>query len=339
MSDHHEDETSVKLNVMLHQEEKIYRCCDYFSSGYREAAEPTNQLGSPQSCFIEECSMLVSNLSIAGNASTTSRVISSPKDVRSRMHNRQQYNTSSVAVPKIGVTETHLITWRAQMCMWAYRVVESFGINRSVVAIAFNFLDRYFSKEYLSDDPFTRAEFQLLCMSALSLAAKTHGLTNQNISVFDMTDMSYGQFSVLDFEETELHLLEVLKWRLSPPIPCCFLTEFWKKWRGKPLTFQWISQSRTILESSVADAYFVKHKPSQMAVGAILVAGEKIGISKTDIDLFCASIQNMVDVKDFRVGEICDRLLVATQREKRLNSGTLYLHCVDGDINDINKGI
>mmetsp|Transcript_2473 Transcript_2473/g.3778 ORF Transcript_2473/g.3778 Transcript_2473/m.3778 type:complete len:330 (+) Transcript_2473:115-1104(+) len=329
MSDHHENENAAKLNVMLHQEDAIYRCRDYFSSGCHEAIDPASELVSPPLCFAEECARLVSNLSIAGNAHTTS-----PKDVRSKIQHQQENIPSCVAAPKVGVAETHLIVWREQMCTWAYRVVETFGINRSIVANAFNFLDRYLSKKYLSDSPFTREEFQLLCMSALSLAAKTHGLTNKNISIFAMTDMSYGLFSVLDFEETELHLLDTLKWRLSPPIPCCFLMEFWKNWRGKPLTFQWVSRSRIILESSVADAYFVKHKPSQMALGAILVAGERIGILKADIDSFCTSIQNEVDVNDSRVGDIYDRLSAATQREKRL-TGALYSNCNHLDIRPI----
>mmetsp|Transcript_18476 Transcript_18476/g.27914 ORF Transcript_18476/g.27914 Transcript_18476/m.27914 type:complete len:343 (+) Transcript_18476:102-1130(+) len=322
MSDHHEDETSERLNVMLHQEETIYRCRDYFALEYDKALEHINQVGSPPLCFAEECAMLTSNLPVIRDTITsTQKALSSPNELGSKIHDNREYSPSCIVIREDGVGTTHLVRWRAQMCAWAYRVVETFGMNRSIVAIAFNFLDRYLSKEYVPEFPFTKEEFQLLCMSSLSLAAKTHGMTNQSISIFAMTDMSYGLFSVLDFEETELHMLDVLQWRMSPPIPCCFLTEFWRNWRGKPLTFQWVSRSRALLDSSVVDAYFVQHRPSQVAVAALLVVGRQLGILKSDIKRFCVSVQDIVDVNDSRVIDICDRLIAASQREKATTTG------------------
>eukprot|EP00548_Thalassiothrix_antarctica_P006942 CAMPEP_0194149706 /NCGR_PEP_ID=MMETSP0152-20130528/39461_1 /TAXON_ID=1049557 /ORGANISM="Thalassiothrix antarctica, Strain L6-D1" /LENGTH=321 /DNA_ID=CAMNT_0038852105 /DNA_START=40 /DNA_END=1005 /DNA_ORIENTATION=- len=311
-------EASDRFKAMLRQEATTaYKCRDYFSQSTQDSSRRTSYSNFHPTCALHEDSGAVSDLPYTEEMNVP-LVMSSPNDVRSRMHPEYGSTTTNVIVPKAPSIDTNLIPWRSQMCSWAYTVVGTFGCHRSVVAIAFNLLDRYLGKICSSNYHVTRDDFQLFCMTAFFLAVKVNGRSDQFIYLSSMADMSRGFFSTLDFQETELHMMEVLEWRLSPPTACCFLTEFWKQWKGKPLTFNWVSRSRAILEISVADAFFVQHKSSQLALASILVAGKEIGMLTKELDQFCLDVRNIVDINNENFRAILDHLSKTFLPKKRL---------------------
>jgi hypothetical protein len=294
MTDQQEhDDTMDRLTVMLHQEKYFYSCPDYFAPDYL-----TNNVGVKQSIptplhVIEECAKLVTDLSFADSVPSKQEMVS-PHDVRSRTDSTKA--SEPVSLPK-EPPEIHLIpSWRSQMCSWAYTVVDTFGFSRTIVALCFDLLDRYLAKECLRQISMSRQDFQLLSMTSLYLAVKLHE-SGEKLSFAALIDMSRGYFAVEDFEDAELDILEALEWRLSPPTANCFMMEFQKLYPVE-MSNEWISRCQELLELSVADAYFVPLKDSQLALAAILVTAEKFNVSQEELDMFCGIVRNVVDVKD-----------------------------------------
>jgi Cyclin, N-terminal domain len=287
------NDTFDTLHVMLHQEKHIYHCPDYFAPDYRLNNVGTKQSSSTPLNVIEECAKLVTDPLFA-NIGKIEQELSSPNDVRSRTE--QTKSSEPVALLNVS-SEIHLIpSWRSQMCSWAYSVVDTFGFSRHTVAICFDILDRFLAKECLKEASLTRQDFQLVSMTALYLAVKVNE-SGERLCMETLIDMSRGYFSIEDFEVAEMDMVDSLQWRLSPPTANCFLLELRKQYH-KDMSEEWISFCEDILEASVADAYCVPRKGSQLAVAAILLSGGKCGVPQEELDLFCDTIKNIVDVND-----------------------------------------
>lgn len=290
----HNDTVDI-LHVMLQQETHIYRCPDYFDPDYR-----LNNVGTKQSSpsptplhVIEECAKLVTDPLFA-KIGNLKQELSSPNDVRSRT---EPTKSSEPVALLNAAAEVHLIpSWRSQMCSWAYSVVDTFAFSRHTVAVCFDILDRFLAKECLKDVTLTRQEFQLVSMTALYVAVKVNE-SGERLCMETLIDMSRGYFSTEDFEEAEMDMVDSLQWRLSPPTANCFMVELWKHYHNE-VPEEWVSLCEEILEMSVADAYFVPRKKSQLAVAAILLSGEKCGLPQEELDLFCHTIKDIVDVNN-----------------------------------------
>lgn len=122
--------------------------------------------------------------------------------------------------------------WRRKMCEWCFEVVDHFGMEREVVSVAMNYLDRIAAKYMIaqSNDRFlNKREFQLVAVSSLYLAVKLHGETDEididrrklNVDVF--VDLSRGYFQAETLKTMELNILFHLDWRLNPPTPLKFI--------------------------------------------------------------------------------------------------------------------
>lgn len=299
-------ETVDGLKVMLRQEEHLYSCPDYFAPDYCTRNTRAKQsTATPLHVVDDECAKLVADLSFADPAKTQ-KEISSPNDVRSRVEQTKSPE-SVVALPKVTTDSLVISNWRLQMCNWAYTVVDTFGFSRTAVALAFDLLDRYLAKECLTEITITRQDFQLLAMTALYLAVKLHE-SGDKLCLVTLIDMSRGYFSLRDFEDAELDILESLEWRVSPPTANCFLVELWKL-HPNDAADKWISRSHDLLELSVSDAYFVPHKASQLALAAMLVTGKKYRVPQEKMDQFCDTIKDIVDANDDNFKDIYEHLL------------------------------
>ena len=143
--------------------------------------------------------------------------------------------------------------WRRKLCEWSFEVVDHFGMEREVVSIAMNYLDRMVAKfvarqlrpqqggrvneDGLTDDgseePLPRhlakRQFQLVAVASLYIAVKLHGESEEldmdrrslNVNVF--VELSRGIFQADAIEEMERNLLFNLDWHLNPPTPLKFI--------------------------------------------------------------------------------------------------------------------
>ena len=139
------------------------------------------------------------------------------------------------------MTDTHQI-WRRKICEWSYRVVDHFHLDRDVVSLSLNYIDRYLEQLYeefeaTSDDDkkissrrvgpeeIDGKTFQLIATTALYIAIKIHGekiensiiSVSQRLTIKTFVSLSRGLFKISDIQSMEIKILSKLKWRVNPP--------------------------------------------------------------------------------------------------------------------------
>lgn len=271
------EHTREILQAMLYQEDKVYNCPDYMAPDYLVIESSTGK----QLKFVEECARLVTDLDLE-EASPPPQLIGRPMYSRSSSYYR--YSPSSVltndfvssacprSVAPDMVNHSHLCPWRRQMCDWAYTAMDTFELDREIVAVAFDMLDRYLANEIKSELTFTREDFQLYVMVCLYTAVKVLE-PSRKLSIEALVDMSRGYYSAEDVKVTELEILQSLRWRINPPTAIAFVR----------LLLELVPESRQHLldackqftELAVADSFFVPYTASSIATAAITLAAHQ----------------------------------------------------------------
>lgn len=199
-------------------------------------------------------------------------------------------STSSPSEESRAPVDTVNEAWRRRLCEWCFEVVDHFSLEREVVSIALNYLDRIVAKSIQSSDyAIAKREFQLVAVSSLYVAIKLHGENDEidldrrklNIEVF--VELSRGFFQVETLEAMELSILFNLNWQLNPPTPLKFISSLirlipaWTIDEYQP-SYRRVSKaifdiSMYLTELSVCVSTFTFHsKNSIVAYAAILCA-------------------------------------------------------------------
>ena len=110
-----------------------------------------------------------------------------------------------------------------------YSICDYFKLNREVVAIAMFYLDRYCTLASSSSTPVTARQFQLVALTSLFIAIKTHGEikhqgNDKNCDAIEFNinfcaSISRNQFTSREIEECEQSMLWVLDWHVNPVVP------------------------------------------------------------------------------------------------------------------------
>ncbi|CAB9501404.1 diatom-specific cyclin [Seminavis robusta] len=190
--------------------------------------------------------------------------------------------------------------WRRKLCEWCFEVVDHFGMEREVVSVAMNYLDRIVAKTlqvHGQDHHIAKREFQLVAVASLYIAVKLHGETDDihmdrrrlNVDVF--VELSRGFFNAEKIEAMELSILFNLDWHLNPPTPLKFIASMMRLIPTWPATcemgypqadFQRVYKaifdiSMFLTELSVCLSTFTFHsKNSIVAYASILCAMEAL---------------------------------------------------------------
>jgi hypothetical protein len=319
------EETRDQIAVLLRQERAQYSCADYM------AEERARAVDTSVMDMLQECAAVVSDLSVRDTyiASTSSSpamvktadgVVKSPSAVCVRElesptteSNRSTNRSSSGDTTTTNPTKT-LPTfgfWRQQMFDWACMVVDSFGMDRDVVAHAFSILDRFIgSQSSRSRNTISRDDFQLYCMTCLYLAIKVMIPYPRKLGVQALVDMSRGFYSPEDIAVTEMDILTKLQWHIHPPTAIGFCRLFWTLFPVEP-SFDMQMTCATLTEITVQDSLFVAYKPSAVALAAVLHAARLNGKSGA--------------VKDFR--DNLQELVADNQESKFVHQQLEKLYC------------
>lgn len=106
------------------------------------------------------------------------------------------------------------------MLEWYFEVIDHTEHDRSVAALAVNFLDRFAAAKSIGGQ-LTQREYSLAAMTCLTLASKLY-LSRHNyachISVNYVLRLAHGSYTQNDVEASELEVLATLKWMVHPPI-------------------------------------------------------------------------------------------------------------------------
>jgi len=191
--------------------------------------------------------------------------------------------SSSSSTNTAGSSSTLNKHWREKICEWAYQVVDHFDLNREVVGVAMNHLDRYLgSYEGIVD----KNLFQLLAMTCLYIAIKLNEykhllIPGSKSSMDTILQLSRGFFTLEEMEKMEYEVLQRLQWYVHPPTSQIFMKHF--------LFFLSVEENELhdlaqfMIELSVMDYYFVSYRPSEIALAALLNSMEKLKIHTSTI--------------------------------------------------------
>lgn len=257
-----------RLSALLSQEES-YSCPNYMAPDF---ARPEQTLKPTPLRIVEECAKLVSNLAL--EPPSRFQLAQSPSSITSTT-----LLESATEVPSI-LDHCHLKEWRRQMASWAYTTVDTFGLDRELVAVAFDMLDRYLSREIKTvdcNDHFTREDFQLTSMTTLYMAIKILE-PSEKLSIPTLIDMSRGYYCAEDITETEMEILQVLEWRVNVPTTLSFIQEVASLMPATFCSKDMMDSCQELSEAAVMDEYFVGYKASVVSAAVMLTAARRHGL-------------------------------------------------------------
>mmetsp|Transcript_18558 Transcript_18558/g.28055 ORF Transcript_18558/g.28055 Transcript_18558/m.28055 type:complete len:315 (-) Transcript_18558:176-1120(-) len=160
---------------------------------------------------------------------------------------------------------------REQICEWTYRVADYFRIDREVVAVSLNYLDRL-----LCSCSCDRSMYKLAATTTLHMAVKVvHPQKMGELGI--LSDLSRGEFEMKDVANMELHILNRLRWKLNPPTTVAF-TVYMLDFINVNLPSTEIEDlyvnASFFAELSVYDYFFVTLRSSTIALACVLNALE-----------------------------------------------------------------
>jgi hypothetical protein len=162
-----------------------------------------------------------------------------------------------------------------------YELVDHYNFDREVVGIALHYFDRYIAKR--SGGFLVRETYQLAAMSALFLAIKIHGVSEDGTSakIKALSRLCYGHFEGEQVLATEQDILVALEWFVNPPSMHQVAMAFSQI---HPLRYASPSNNSYVYEAARFQcelAVFLpdllqKYKPSELVFAAMLNAMEKV---------------------------------------------------------------
>jgi len=143
---------------------------------------------------------------------------------------------------------------RRKTCEWMYDICDFFLLNREVVGVSLYYVDRYFTIKFDGRVPISRKEFQLVALTSLYLAIKTHGEARNDLAdttaqpwnrlVFSLetcASISRKSFGVPEIKACELSILTSLNWHINPVVPSGIVVDYL------------VSYLPQVLQGSIAD--------------------------------------------------------------------------------------
>lgn len=265
-------------------------CEDYIIS-HEEEVEAERQIQC--STEAEQCAKVVSDLAFSSRDESMQTYPSSScvKELAD-----SQIKFSFVRDEKAAATSKLVGFWRQQMLDWSYLVMDSFGIDRDVVAVSFNILDRYVAAETKSNIPITREDFQLFSMTSLFIGVKLLESYPRKITADALVDMSRGFYAPEDILHTEQEILKSLGFYLNPTTAIGFCRIYWEMF-PVPISFDFKAHCQTIAEAALSDTFFMTKKPSTIGLVAVLLAARAEGISNGVCEEFMSQVKDTVNMQ------------------------------------------
>jgi Cyclin, N-terminal domain/Cyclin, C-terminal domain len=134
------------------------------------------------------------------------------------------HNTTIDDASKQGLKFLPKEDWRTRICEWSYVVVDYFLMDRNIVAISLNILDRYlYSQQASIQIHVEQHTFLLAAVSALYLTMKVHTMDNgttttrgrRRIKLSSMVEFCRGKLTADDICSMERQILVTLSWNVN----------------------------------------------------------------------------------------------------------------------------
>jgi len=184
---------------------------------------------------------------------------------------------------------------RLKMSEWSYKIVDFLPANREIVAVAFNYIDR-FCNRVMIDSEF---EYKLLCTTSLYIALKVHN--RRTIRATTLSMLSQSEILPEDVLMMECVIMKELSYHLCPPTCSSFIGTFSIFIRQVPLIVKEYAVQRALFlgELSIVESFFSDIPESLVAFSAILNAFEVVGYGQysTSFLTFIAEMECIFNLK------------------------------------------
>lgn len=130
--------------------------------------------------------------------------------------------------------------WRPTIFEWFYKIIDHFLLEREIVAIAMDYVDRFLSHPTSNVESMSLDMYQLVAMTALYVAMKLHGgndpgsltspwkVRRKTFCVKGFVKLSRGQFIADDILTMETVLFQALGWKMNPVSVICCMDSYMK---------------------------------------------------------------------------------------------------------------
>ncbi|GKY90938.1 hypothetical protein MPSEU_000066600 [Mayamaea pseudoterrestris] len=188
--------------------------------------------------------------------------------------------------------------WRHQMIDWATVVVDSFNMDRELVQMSMNLLDRYVSLELRKPQaaPITRDDFQLFSMTCLYLVIKLNEPYPRKIGIESLVNMSRGFYSETDVSLTELDLLKGLDYRVNPPTSASHVKLLLQVFPKELQSTRLQNTALTLTELAMTAGTMIGCRESLVGLASVVYAARMDGVAESRLQKFMASVAAAVPI-------------------------------------------
>ncbi|KAL7440690.1 hypothetical protein ACHAXH_005719 [Discostella pseudostelligera] len=204
---------------------------------------------------------------------------------------------------------------RMKMVDWCYSFIDVCHFEREIVAVAMEMVDRFLSMSNKAEAVLCdRLQFQLLTVTSLYIAVKTHGESALGIDFF--CSISCDIYSVDEIEAMERTLLHELSWCISPQT-CVQMANHILALVSSDVRFEQSIYSAILdevmyqAEHAVRNYYFATQRQSTVAMAAIFNTLERL--DKQNGQAVVRSLLSIID-------EEFDSLEIILDIKSRLNN-------------------
>jgi hypothetical protein len=166
-------------------------------------------------------------------------------------------------------------SWRNQMFDWMCQVVRFAHLNKGVVEVSFDILDRFMVSR-IHDNSISRDEFRLYCLVSLHIAFKTSASAGR-LSLEQLLSMSGGVYQAEEIQANELEILQTLQWHVNPPTIMTFC-DLYLKLHETQLSKNVYKACEYMAEVAIADEFFISKPCSSIALAITLLVTRKEGV-------------------------------------------------------------
>lgn len=154
------------------------------------------------------------------------------------------------------------------MVEWIIDVHRKFRLQPETLYVTVSIIDRYLSKIQIK-----KAQLHLLGVAALLIATKYEEIYPPELK--DLLHISENKFSKEEVLKLECDILSVLEFNFFVPSHLRFLQRF-RKLSNTASDDQIFFFAQYLCEISLLDAFFLKHKTSEMAAAAFILSARSI---------------------------------------------------------------
>lgn len=190
-------------------------------------------------------------------------------------------------------------------------VVDSFGMDRELVNMAFHLLDRYMAHElsHHQEDAgmtttttttlpatITRDDFQLFSMTCLYMVIKINEIYPRKLGMEALVNMSRGFYSVRDVTLAEQDILKALKWHVNPPTSPSYVRMFLQVFPEHLQSKHMYHIAMTLTELAVAEGKLIGSLQAHVGLASVVYAARLEGVAEDHIQAFLKHIESTVQV-------------------------------------------